>query len=279
MTDRYAVIGNPIAHSRSPAIHARFAAVTGEDMHYERLLAPVDGFGATVGRFRRAGGRGLNVTLPFKLDAFAYADDRSPRAQAAGAVNTLRFDDARTFGDNTDGIGLVRDIEGRLGVALAGRRVLLLGAGGAARGVVAPLLQAGIAGLAIGNRSADKAVALAAASADPRVGTVDWPRDSSADGDGGRFDVILDATSAGLRGDDLPLPAAWFAGCELAYELVYGTGPTCFLDRARKAGVRRLSDGLGMLVEQAAESFFVWRDVRPPTAEVYAALRAEVDAR
>lgn len=278
MPDRYAVIGNPVAHSRSPSIHARFAAATGEDIVYDRLLAPVDGFVDAVTRFRAAGGRGLNVTLPFKLDAFAHADACSHRAQAAGAVNTLRFEGDRVFGDNTDGIGLVRDIEGRLGVALAGRRVLLLGAGGAGRGVVAPLLDAGITGLVISNRSPDKAEALALAFADARVSTIGWPRQASPDGGGQRFDVILDATSAGLRGEDLPLPASWFDGCSLAYELVYGTGPTCFLGRARSAGAQRVSDGLGMLVEQAAESFFVWRGVYPPTAPVYTALRAEVDA-
>jgi shikimate dehydrogenase len=270
MTDRYAVVGNPIAHSRSPAIHARFAAQCGQDMRYERLLAPLDGFVATVDAFRAAGGRGLNVTLPFKLEAFRYADRRSARAQAAGAVNTLRFDTDGCVGDNTDGVGMVRDVTGRLGVALEGARVLLLGAGGAARGVVLPLLQAGVAALAIANRTASKALELEAIAADPRV------RAGGFDALRPGFDVIVNATSAGLDDAAPAIDDAVYEGVRLAYDMVYGTRATAFMRRAGDAGCALVSDGLGMLVEQAAESFLLWRGVRPDTVPVYRALREEL---
>ena len=169
MSDRYAVIGNPVAHSRSPAIHALFARATGQDIEYGRLLAPLDGFAAAVARFAGEGGRGLNVTLPFKAEAFALATRRTPRAEAAGAVNTLRFDGSEVFGDNTDGIGLVRDIETRVGLALSGRSMLLIGAGGAAGGVLQPLLDAGVARLVIVNRSPERAIELARRSGDARA--------------------------------------------------------------------------------------------------------------
>lgn len=274
MTDRYAVFGNPISHSKSPAIHALFAAQTGQDLSYEALLAPVDGFAAALRGFAAAAGRGANVTVPFKEEAFRLADRLTPRAQRAGAVNTLVLDATGILGDNTDGAGLVRDIEVNLGCALAGRRVLLLGAGGAARGVLAPLLERGPVGLTIANRSPDKARTLAAEFADLAALTP-CALDELA---GMAFDVVVNATSASLAGAQLSLPATVFtAGC-LAYDMMYCRGETPFLAQARSQGAGRLADGLGMLVEQAAEAFALWRGVRPATAPVLAALRAQLAA-
>lgn len=273
MNDRYAVIGNPIAHSRSPQIHALFARQTGESIDYGRLLASIDGFVPKVLEFRDAGGRGLNVTLPFKLEAFALADRRSARAEAAGAANLLAFDGDRIFCDNTDGAGLVRDIEDRLGLGLSRLRVLICGAGGASRGVIRPLLDAGVGHLRIVNRNAQRAIELAAAWADPRV-TGGGFEDAGAAG----FDLVINATSTGLAGDRLPVAAAVFEGCRLAYDMFYASGPTAFMQQAVESGCPRASDGLGMLIEQAAESFLMWRGVRPRTEEVYAAIRAELAA-
>jgi shikimate dehydrogenase len=271
MTDRYAVIGNPVAHSRSPDIHAAFARQTGQDMAYGRILAPVDGFAAAVDAFRAEGGRGLNVTIPFKLDAFAYSTRRTPRAEAAGAVNTLRFEpDAGVLGDNTDGAGLVRDLQANLGVRLAGTRVLVAGAGGATQGVVLPLLDAGVGELVIANRTVARAVDLVARF------TSQGPVQSSgyAELAGLRFDVIVNATAASIAGEALPLPAGLCAPGATAYDMMYGKGETPFLAWARAQGAAVVSDGLGMLVEQAAESFLLWRGVRPDTAPVLASLRA-----
>lgn len=260
MVDRYAVIGNPVAHSRSPEIHAAFARALGDDIEYGRLLAGPEEFRASAEAFRKAGGKGLNVTVPCKEEAFQYADVLSDRARVAGAVNTLRFDANAVFGDNTDGAGLIRDITQNLGVALAGKRILLLGAGGAARGVLGPLLAARPAGLVIANRTQARAEALAA-----RFGQGSRAA-PYATLEGGAYDVVVNATSASL-GDRLPpIPAGIFApGC-LAYDMVYGKGDTPFLARARSEGAGRLADGLGMLIEQAAESYFIWRGVRPPAA-------------
>lgn len=273
MTDRYAVIGNPVAQSRSPRIHAAFARATGQDLAYEAILAPLDGFAAAVAAFRAAGGRGLNVTVPFKLEAYRLADECAPRAHDAGAVNTLSFEGGRALGDNTDGVGLVRDLEANLGVGLAGARVLLMGAGGAARGVLFPLLARGPAALTIANRTVAKADELAllakrrglpcAASGYPALA-------------GQVFDLVVNATSASLGGEAPPLPAGVFASGSLAYDMVYGKGVTPFLAAAREAGAARIADGLGMLVEQAAESFLIWRGVRPATAPVIRLLAAEL---
>lgn len=269
MTDLYAVIGNPIAHSKSPEIHAAFARQTGQDLTYERLLAPVDGFAGAVDEFRGRGGRGLNVTLPFKLEAFRYASRRTPRADAAGAVNTLRFDSDGVLGDNTDGVGLVTDLERNLDVRLEGARILLLGAGGAAQGVVLPLTERGPADLVIANRTPGKAVRLASLFA------AHGPVRAQAFEDLGRepFDVVINATSAGIGDADLELPRGLYAPGATAYEMVYGKGETAFLKLARHDGAGRVADGLGMLVEQAAESFLLWRGVRPDTAPVLARLR------
>ncbi len=274
MSDLYAVFGNPIAHSRSPAIHAAFAAAGGEDLRYEARLAPVDGFAAAIAEFVAAGGRGANVTVPFKEEAYLLSDRLSARAARAGAVNTLTFRDGEVHGDNTDGAGLVRDIAGNLAFPLAGRRILLLGAGGAARGVVAPLLAERPASLHIANRSADKARQLAAAFADLA------PLEGGSFGElaGKRFDLVINATSASLSGASLPLPVGLFAPGALAYDMMYGKGETPFLRLAREQGAARGADGLGMLVEQAAEAFAVWRGRQPQTAAVLAALRRQLAA-
>jgi len=268
MTDRYAIIGNPIAHSRSPEIHAAFARQTGEDLRYERLLAPLDGFGPAVAAFRAAGGRGLNVTLPFKGEACRLATEATPRARVAEAVNTLRFDGARVYGDNTDGVGLVRDLAANLGVAIAGRRILIVGAGGAARGVIEALLDARPVELVVVNRTGERAEALERQFPGGLrgMGFELLPRHG--------FDIVINASSAGLSGEAPPLPGSAFAAGAAAYDMVYGQGETPFLAFARRSGAARLADGLGMLVEQAAESFFVWRGVRPATAPVLAMLRA-----
>ncbi|HVP08261.1 MAG TPA: shikimate dehydrogenase [Burkholderiales bacterium] len=264
MTDRYAVIGNPVAHSKSPWIHAEFARQTRQDLDYGRIEAPLDAFARTVDAFRAAGGRGANVTLPFKGEACAYATRLTERARVAQAVNTLRFEGAEALGDNTDGVGLVTDLERNLGRAIAGRRVLLLGAGGAARGVLQPLLERGPAALTIANRTAQRARELAGLFGKVRGGGFEALA-------GEAFDLVINATSAGLSGEAPPLPAAAFAPGAFAYDMVYGRD-TPFLAMARAAGAA-VSDGLGMLVEQAAESFQLWRGVRPETAAVLAALR------
>jgi len=279
--DRYAVIGNPVAHSKSPFIHARFAEQTGEPIEYDRMLAPLDGFAAQVREFIAAGGRGINVTVPFKLEAYALAERLSPRAAAAGAVNTLRFDADGIYGDNTDGFGLVRDIEVNLGVSLRGARVLLLGAGGAARGVVSPMLERAPHSIAIVNRTAAKAEALVAqfaqAAHDAACGLTGGGPQAALAALAGAYDVIVNATAGSL---DAALPECddrAFGTQTLAYDMMYGAQPTVFMQHAAKLGARA-ADGLGMLVEQAAESFHVWRGVRPDGAPVLAELRKQLAA-
>jgi shikimate dehydrogenase len=267
--DRYAVIGNPIAHSKSPAIHAAFARQTGQRMEYGRILGTLGDFPGDVRAFVADGGRGLNVTLPFKQEAWALLADRSPRAEAAGAVNTIVvLDDGRLQGDNTDGVGLVRDLATNQGLDFAGKRVLLLGAGGAARGVLGALLDAAPAALTIANRTADKARDLARATADKRL-------DGCGLGElaGRRFDLIVNATSSGLSGAVPDLPAALLADGAWVYDMFYGEGRTPFCAWGKAQGAARTLDGLGMLVEQAAESFRLWRGVRPDTQPVIAMLR------
>ncbi len=268
MTDRYAVIGNPIAQSKSPFIHSTFAASTGQDLEYTRIEGEMGGFAADVDAFRAAGGRGMNVTAPFKLDAFAYATECSERAQLAGAVNALKFDGQRVLAENFDGIGLVRDLTHNLNCPLQGRRVLLLGAGGATRGALLPFLQQQPSQLVVVNRTVGKAQALAANL--QNAGAIS----ACGFGDLGmqQFDVVLNATSASLHAELLPLPASVFAPGALAYDLTYGKGLTPFLQLARSAGVQRVADGVGMLAEQAAEAFEWWRGVRPDTKDVIAQL-------
>lgn len=269
MTDRYCVFGNPIGHSKSPAIHAQFARLTAQDITYEARLAPIDGFRDAVHGFIAEGGRGANVTVPFKEEAFRLCDRHTPRALLAAAVNTLVFDERGITGDNTDGAGLVQDLMVNLDTVIAGRSVLLLGAGGAARGALGPLLEERPAGLVVANRTAAKAEALAQsmASHGPVKGC-GYPALAGQD-----FDIVINATSASLGGDVPPLPSGIYRPGALAYDMMYGQGDTPFLAAARLAGADRLADGLGMLVGQAAEAFYVWRGVRPPTATVLAALR------
>jgi shikimate dehydrogenase len=274
MSDLYCVFGNPVAHSKSPAIHAAFAAATEQPVHYEARLAAVDGFPQAVADFVAAGGKGANVTVPFKEEAFRLSTRLSDRAARAGAVNTLSFADGAILGDNTDGAGLVSDLTHNLDCPLAGRHILLLGAGGAARGVIAPLLAGQPASLFIANRSTDKALALAAAFSD--LATI--AAGSFGDTAGRRFDLVINATSASLAGGPLALPAGLFAEGSLAYDMMYGKGETPFLAQAREQGAARCADGLGMLVEQAAEAFLVWRGVRPATGPVLADLRRALAA-
>jgi shikimate dehydrogenase len=274
--DRYAVFGNPVAHSKSPQIHTAFARACQENLRYEARLAPPDGFAEAVRQFIQecAGyAKGVNVTLPFKEDAFRLADELTPRARAAQAVNTLSFHADRIIGDNTDGAGLARDLVDNLAFSPTAKRILLIGAGGAARGVIAPLLALRPAAFVIVNRSADKARALAATFAGELVAPcgMGFAHDDLARA--APFDLVINATSASLTGAALPLPAGIFTAA-LAYDLMYGKGETPFLAQARAGGAARLADGLGMLVEQAAESFCVWRGKRPQSAALIAQLRA-----
>ena len=262
MTDRYAVIGNPIQQSKSPIIHGLFARATGQDMSYERLLGPVGGFAATVDAFRAAGGRGLNITAPFKLDAFAYATETSARARQAGAVNAMKFDGERVIAENFDGVGLVRDLKVNHGLALRGARVLLLGAGGAVRGALEPLLAEGPVAVVIANRTAARAQEIASGAA--ALGPVEARGFDALDGQ--NFDLVLNGTSASLSDELPPVPASVFRAGALAYDMTYGKGLTPFLHLARSRGAR-VVDGVGMLVEQAAEAFQWWRGVRPDTGE------------
>lgn len=283
LPERYAVAGHPVEHSRSPAIHARFAAQTGESIDYARLPCPHGDFAATVRAFAASGdartlgvARGCNVTVPFKFEAAALATTLTDRARLAGAVNTLRFDDDGWVGDNTDGVGLVRDITRNAGIALGGRRLLLVGAGGAAAGVLGPLIEAGCAAIALANRTPDKAHALVerhAAWAAQHGVTLSV---HSLDDAGEAYDVVINATAASLAGAGIPVADRVLREGALALDMMYGPAAAGFLDWARAHGARA-RDGLGMLVEQAAEAFWFWRGVRPETAPVLAALREEID--
>lgn len=267
--DRYAVIGHPVDHSRSPAIHTAFAKQTGQSMVYELLPAAADAFEPTVAGFFADGGAGLNVTLPFKQAAAGYAETLSERARLAGAVNTLIRTDAGTVhGDNTDGVGLLRDLSHRLGVDIRGARILILGAGGAVRGVVPVLLAERPAALHIANRTPDKALEIAR---DVRaLGAITGGGLAET---GAGWDIVINAISAGLAGEMPNVPSAAIKGASAAYDMLYADGPTPFLRWAAHHGVTRHCDGFGMLVEQAAESFYLWRGVRPATAPVIQALR------
>ncbi|MEP7327989.1 MAG: shikimate dehydrogenase [Betaproteobacteria bacterium] len=268
--DHYAVIGNPVAHSKSPQIHRAFAQATGQAMIYERLLAPLDAFAATVEAFAAQGGQGLNVTVPFKLQAFALAHAASDRALAAGACNTLKRNGDGWYADNTDGAGIVHDLTQNLGIALCGRDVLVLGAGGAARGILAPLFAQGPRAVTLCNRTPAHAEALATAFAARGPICAMAPTVLA----GQSFDVVINATSAGLGGDvGLPWPIGLFRPDAIAYDMIYADGETTFLRWARECGAMRCADGLGMLVEQAAESFMLWRGVRPDTRRVFDMLR------
>jgi shikimate dehydrogenase len=272
MTDRYAVIGNPIEHSKSPRIHQLFAAQTGQDILYERLLGDLEDFSGDVRDFFRAGGKGLNITVPFKEQACQLADRASPRAEAAGAVNTLILEqDGRLLGDNTDGVGLITDLGCNHRFHFAGANLLLVGAGGAARGVARPLLQQGVARLVIANRTAQRAIDLADSLGDPSrvqgVGLDGIPELA--------FDLIVNATAASISGSLPQLPPDRLASGGWVYDMMYGGQPTAFVRWGMEQQAARSLDGLGMLVEQAAESFFLWRGVRPDTEPVITELRNE----
>ena len=271
--DLYCVLGNPIAHSRSPAIHARFAELTGERIRYERRLLPIDGFARGLRDFAAQGGRGCSVTVPFKTEALRCATACSERAQLAGAANTLSLHaDGSISADNTDGLGLVADITRNAGIALAGCDVLLVGAGGAAAGVLGPLLHAGVRHITVANRTLAKAQALVqshsalAAQRKTQLKACDL-RAPLVD-----FDIIINASASSLAGADVPVPASVLRPASLAYDMMYGPAAQGFLDWARRHGARP-RDGLGMLVEQAAEAFWLWRGLRPPSAQVLAELQ------
>jgi shikimate dehydrogenase len=275
--DRYAVVGNPVEHSQSPFIHARFAAATQQALHYERLLVERDDLAAALTRLARGGARGCNVTLPFKSEAYALAARASERARRAGVANTLRFDAEGWFADNTDGVGLVRDLHLHAGVALAGRRLLLIGAGGAAAGVLGALIEERPARLVLANRTPAKAEALVAAHAAHAAAHGVALTAARLDDCGAGHDVLVNATASSLQGATIPVAATALREGSLALDMMYGPAARGFLDWAAAHGaVGR--DGLGMLVEQAAEAFFVWRGVRPETAPVLAALRERLTA-
>lgn len=269
--DQYAVFGNPIGHSKSPQIHQSFASQTGQQLDYRAILAPVDGFADAWQRFVATGGRGGNVTVPFKEQAFGLAQQHSARALQAGAVNTLYIDaKGQLCGDNTDGIGLVADLQ-RLGALLTEANVLMLGAGGACRGVIGPLLEAGVTNICIANRTVEKAQSIAALF-DQRVqacGYAEIPKQ--------RWHLIINATSSGLTDSRPPLHEQHLEYCQLAYDMLYGKTPTPFLQWCEAQGVPQTADGLGMLVSQAAEAFYIWRGVRPEVEPVLNQLREQLN--
>jgi len=277
MTDKYAVIGNPVAHSKSPLIHAEFARQTGQDISYTTILAPLDGFRKAVFGFRDEGGRGANVTLPFKREAWRLVDSHAGYASDADAVNTIQFIDGRMVGHNTDGAGLVRDIKDNLQCPIQGKRILVMGAGGATYGVMHPLLSEHPDRLVVANRTLDKAVSLIAHfrkfwnCAPGGVSAQPYPQLSGA-----QFDLVINATSAGLSGTMPRLPDSVFAPGALAYDMMYGRVTPFMQFAGGKAAV--VSDGLGMLVEQAAEAFFIWRGTRPRTAPVIELIRRNAEA-
>ncbi len=266
--DQYAVAGHPISHSRSPFIHRLFAQQTSEALNYDALdIAPED-FATAVSQFRAAGGLGLNITLPLKELAYRYADECSSRVQQAGAANTLHFrDDGQAYADNTDGLGLIQDLTVNLGVGISGQRVLIIGAGGAARGVLAPLLNSQPDCLVIANRTASRAQQLCTEFNHSRLTSAAFEDISQ-----GHFDIVINATSASLQGQALPISERTFACGACCYDMLYQYEPTAFLQQASSLGVSNISDGRGMLVEQAAESFLIWRGVRPDTQPVITAL-------
>ncbi|VAW90519.1 Shikimate 5-dehydrogenase I alpha [hydrothermal vent metagenome] len=269
--DAYAVMGNPISHSKSPLIHAAFAQQTQQRLDYSAIQVDAGGFEQAVGNFRASGGKGLNITVPFKQEAWEFVDERSERAVQAGAVNTISFnDDGSCMGDNTDGVGLVRDLIENHSIELAGKRILILGAGGAVRGVLGPMLAQQPSEIVIANRTEEKAIALAN----------EFNRGDQLRGcgfpsiDDQPFDIIINGTAASLQGDLPPVPATAISNNTCCYDMMYGKEPTVFMAWASEHRALKVLDGLGMLVEQAAESFFIWRGVRPDTREVIASVKA-----
>ena len=273
--DDYAVMGNPITHSKSPRIHSVFAEQTGQSVNYTAIHVDLGGFAQAVGNFVANGGKGLNITVPFKQEAWQLVDQRSERAERAGAVNTIKFENGKLFGDNTDGIGLVNDLTVNNQVAIKDKRILLMGAGGAARGVLAPLLAEQPSALVIVNRTVTKAIELAEQFGD--MGAVSGCGYENLS-DQQPFDVIINATAASLQGELPPLPDKMVAEEGCCYDMMYGAEPTPFMQWAREQDAEKILDGLGMLVEQAAESFNIWRGVRPNTHIVIEMLRKEFTA-
>ncbi len=272
MTDLYAVFGNPINHSKSPAIHRQFAEQTGQDMHYTKQLVNEGEFEQAVQDFFAQGGKGLNITVPFKLNAFDFASKRTPRAERAGAVNTLALlSDGTILGDNTDGIGMIHDMH-NLGWEIQGKRVLILGAGGAVRGILQPLLEENPARVTIANRTLSKAEELAKNFLD--LG--DIQAKSFEQLAGNSFDIVINGTSASLQGELPPLPDNLLAMSASCYDMMYGSEPTIFLQWAKNHGAAHVADGLGMLIGQAAESFYLWRQIRPEVVPVITALRRQI---
>ncbi len=272
MTDLYAVFGNPINHSKSPAIHRQFAEQTGQDMHYTKQLVNEGEFEQAVQDFFAQGGKGLNITVPFKLNAFDFAQKRTPRAERAGAVNTLaRLSDGTILGDNTDGIGMIHDMH-NLGWEIQGKRVLILGAGGAVRGILQPLLEENPARVTIANRTFSKAEELAKNFLD--LGDIQAKSFEQLQGDS--FDIVINGTSASLQGELPPLPDNLLAASASCYDMMYGAEPTIFLQWAKNHGAAQLADGLGMLIGQAAEAFYLWRQIRPEVVPVITALRRQI---
>lgn len=267
--DRYAVIGHPISHSKSPLIHEAFAKQTRQLISYERVLAPLDGFDVTIKALIQQGFKGVNVTVPFKFEAYALCDVHTEQAKFAGAVNTMQFTEQGILGSNTDGDGLIEDITKNLNTAIQGKRVLLLGAGGAAEGVFYPLLAQNPNKLVVANRTADKAVKMVSKSLNEATQALACTYDGLQDQE---FDVVINATSASLSNTALPIPDTIFAKHCLAYDMMYGR-ETPFMQQAHANGAM-VADGLGMLVEQAAQAFYVWRGVRPETGPVIAMMRA-----
>jgi len=267
--DQYAVVGNPVAHSRSPEIHKLFAQATRQSISYERLEGPLDGFEEFALGLLDVGYLGLNVTIPFKLDASKLADSLTARARLAGAVNTLKFDEDTIYGDNTDGIGFVRDIANRLGFKVPGSAILVLGAGGGVRGLIASLLEERPKWIAVANRTHGRAQELADEFGVEAIRLDEIPAE--------QFDLIVNGTSSSLNHDAPAIDPETFDDCALAYDLVYAPEATPFMRLAQRGGARAVADGLGMLIEQAAESFLFWRGVRPDTAPVYRELRRILD--
>lgn len=275
MTDQYAVFGNPINHSKSPAIHRQFAEQTGQDMHYSKQLIAEGEFKKAAQDFFAHGGKGLNITVPFKLDAFSFAQQLTPRAQRAGAVNTLALQaDGIILGDNTDGIGMVHDMH-NLDWRLRDKRILILGAGGAVRGVLQPLLEEQPAQVVIANRTFSKAEELAAQFHD--LGDLQARTFEQLNGE--QFDIVVNGTSASLNGELPPLPENLLAANASCYDMMYGAEPTVFMRWAQEHGAAKIADGLGMLIGQAAEAFYVWRHIRPEVVPVITALRRQLNEK
>jgi len=272
--DRYAVMGNPVSHSQSPAIHTLFAKQTGQHIHYEAILVETTAFTQAVETFKQQGGRGLNITVPFKQEAWTLATQRSTRAELAGAVNTLSFSDGQILGDNTDGVGLVRDLQHQLGIDLQGQKILILGAGGAVRGVLHPLLEQKPERIVIANRTASKAEQLAELFSSTGnisgMGLESIPPIA--------FDLIINGTAASLQGDVPAISSGSIDSHTCVYDMMYAPQPTAFMQWASQSGATLCVDGLGMLVEQAAESFYIWRQVRPDTGPVIRKIREQMQA-